>query len=91
MKRAKMMLIAIAVLATVGGALAFKANKAFGFDYCIRTIDIPEGTQCPDELINYKFKQNETQNLVTYFYTTKVGEDCLQEECTVTTTFAPEQ
>lgn len=34
MKKAKIMLIAIAVLATVGGALAFKAQKFTTTKYC---------------------------------------------------------
>lgn len=34
MKKAKIMLIAIAVLATVGGALAFKAQKFVATKYC---------------------------------------------------------
>lgn len=45
MKKAKIMLLTIAVLATVGGALAFKA-KAFGTkDYCysITNVQPPVG------------------------------------------------
>jgi len=37
MKKAKIILIIITVLATVGGALAFKANKKFSEIYCIGT------------------------------------------------------
>ncbi|WP_143080968.1 hypothetical protein [Chitinophaga rupis] len=38
MKRVKIMLAAITVLASVGGALAFKA-KTFSQFYCIKTTD----------------------------------------------------
>jgi hypothetical protein len=37
MKKAKLMLTGIAILAVVGGALAFKAKTAFGFKYCYST------------------------------------------------------
>lgn len=39
MKKAKIMLMSIAIVAVVGGALAFKANKLQG--YCIDTIQTP--------------------------------------------------
>ncbi len=35
MKRVKIMLTAIGILAVVGGALAFKAKTVGGFNYCI--------------------------------------------------------
>jgi len=43
MKRAKVMLSAIAVVAVVGGALAFKANKMTGFCLYQKT----SSTTCP--------------------------------------------
>jgi hypothetical protein len=38
MKKAKVMLTGIVVLAIVGGALAFKAKTTFSQDYCLGTI-----------------------------------------------------
>jgi hypothetical protein len=44
MKKAKIMLTAITVLAIVGGALAFKASSFTAFDLC--TVNVGSGTLC---------------------------------------------
>jgi hypothetical protein len=51
MKKAKIMLLTIAVIATVGTALAFKVNK-FGSDtYCyLTTSSQPEVGECTNEV-----------------------------------------
>ena len=51
MKKAKVMLLTIAVMASVGTALAFKAHK-FGNDtYCyLTTTQQPTVGQCTDEI-----------------------------------------
>jgi hypothetical protein len=53
MKRLKIMLLSLALLAVVGGALAFKAN--FNTQYCaIETegSDCPAALDCPDFVIS---------------------------------------
>jgi hypothetical protein len=93
MKRAKMMLIAIAVLATIGGALAFQADKVFRFDFCIRTISITNGitTTCTDSIEGFKVKQNETIGIVTYYTSFNLDGNCLDgEKCDVIATLVPE-
>jgi hypothetical protein len=57
MKKVKIMLLSLAVLAVVGGALAFKA-KNFSQLYCIGTTDQlinPNGTCAQTEAIVSKF------------------------------------
>ena len=50
MKRAKIMLLTIAVFATVGTALAFKVNKFGQTTYCYLTTNVqPDLGQCTDE------------------------------------------
>ena len=51
MKKFKIMLLSFAILAVVGGALAFKASTKFTFDYCVtNTVPTPLGFTCPDEI-----------------------------------------
>ena len=52
MKRVKMMLTAIGVLAVVGGAVAFKAVKFGSNTYCIGTSG---ATACPTKVTNKSF------------------------------------
>jgi hypothetical protein len=86
MKKAKIMLVAIAVLATVGGALAFKASKAYSFDYCVRTIDDQATTLCTTTIANSRtVNLGETGNL--YYYTIKPATaECEDITCSTTTT-----
>ncbi len=44
MKKVKFMLMAIAIIAVVGGALAFKASEKYNLQYCTTTV---EGDICP--------------------------------------------
>ena len=48
MKKAKIMLSALGVLAIVGGALAFKSNNVFGGKLRCTTITNHPTTFCPD-------------------------------------------
>jgi len=90
MKRAKIMLTFIVVLAVLGGTLAFKANRKFNNHYCILTTDVATG-QCTDELVGRFFVVGRP-NPVTYYYTTKTaGDNCLLKDCTVSTSFVAEQ
>ncbi|OQP67792.1 hypothetical protein [Niastella populi] len=91
MKKAKIMLTVIAVLAVVGGALAFKANKKFNTNYCILTTAGSAGT-CTGEILGYRLATAIDQNKVTYYYTTKnQGDVCTQKNCpTPSTSFAKE-
>jgi hypothetical protein len=50
MKKAKIMLLSVAVVAVVGGALAFKANSKFNRAYCYR-ID-PVAGPCQGGCVN---------------------------------------
>lgn len=67
MKKAKIMLLTIAVLATVGTALAFKVKKNGTTSYCYI-----EGTQIPNPLACIKTKEEATAARVsgTQFYYT---------------------
>jgi len=88
MKRAKVMLTAIAVLAVVGGALAFKANNKFNKTYCVLTTDGTTGGSCTSEIANSKFFVAPASNQVTWYYTTKLaGDACTAKQCTVSTSF----
>jgi hypothetical protein len=48
MKKVKIMLAALSVLAIVGGALAFKAQKTFGGTLKCVTVDNFPTTVCPE-------------------------------------------
>jgi hypothetical protein len=83
MKKAKIMLVAIAALATVGGALAFKANNKFKNAYCTRAINQGSGA-CQGEISNSKFVESGS-GVATFFYSTKFT-DC-GVQCTESTSF----
>ncbi|WP_217602354.1 hypothetical protein [Chitinophaga sp. GbtcB8] len=68
MKRVKIILSAITVLAAVGGALAFKA-KTFGVDYCYKTIAGGTG-RCTASIQTSFDISNANTPALTYFYTT---------------------
>jgi hypothetical protein len=78
MKRAKIMLVAIAVLATVGGALAFKAQKFGSTKYCYTITDDPKtGTgACPEFTADSKIT---AIGAIDIWYTTTTGNS--QTEC----------
>lgn len=85
MKRAKVMLIAIAVLATVGGTLAFKASKFNLSRYCTTNV---QGAACVN------FTEAKTINsgtaAFTVYYTTTNTNSCasaLACESTTSTSF----
>jgi len=87
MKKAKIMLIAIAVLATVGGALAFKANKKFSEIYCIGTT-----ISNPDQALTRTTLSKPTTGAgFTYYYTTLKANGqhvVVFSDCPETTTFS---
>jgi hypothetical protein len=83
MKKAKIMLIAIAVLATVGGALAFKASK-ISTTYCTRLVADNSGA-CEGQIALSKFGDGEG----TQFYYTIKGANC-NVNCTSSTDFVAE-
>jgi hypothetical protein len=79
MKKAKIMLMAIAVLAIAGGALAFKARTASVERICLRTD--PDKIQCDiytSSIVDHNVG-------VLAWYTTEPGitttEECLQLTC----------
>src|SRR5688572_22485127 len=63
MKRAKIMLIAIAVIATVGGALAFKAQKFADKNVYCATLDLVGNIYCT--LTDYKTAKRPGEILAT--------------------------
>lgn len=90
MKRAKIMLIAIVALASVGGALAFKANKKYNIEFCtLRTQDFanPTTTKCVEAVLISKKAVATDPNPTTYYYTIKQVDDCRQANCTSSTSF----
>jgi hypothetical protein len=50
MKKVKVVLMAITMLTVVGGALAFKAQKAQGLLYCTSQFEEINPTNCPDQI-----------------------------------------
>ncbi|THU32922.1 hypothetical protein FAM09_26085 [Niastella caeni] len=91
MKKAKIMLLSIGVIAVVAGALAFKA-KNYGTFTCYRTLDAAI-TTCDDTPIPVFFNRNVT---TSYTSTSINGEavdalsDCSQTSCLVSTTLEDE-
>lgn len=84
MKRARIMLIAIAVLATVGGALAFKASKKFADNYCVLTTQPGLRTTCSTWSINFK-AVDAPPGTSFYYITTTSTLDCTKNiVCTTT-------
>ena len=91
MKKAKVMLMLIAVLAVVGGALAFKAKK-FSIKYCYATTVNNAAKTCN---ANIAFsKPGEVAPGFTYYYTTLKSDgvtpvdvigDCPSTACPSTT------
>jgi len=88
MKRAKIMLTAVAVLAVVGGALAFKANTKFTKTYCIlTTVNNPSGGTCTGQFVNSKTSTTGSR----YWYIEKpTGQNCNTQSCLVSTSIVAE-
>ena len=63
MKRVKLMLTAIIVLAAVGGALAFKAKTFAAVIFC----DIPGSTFCNHSVINWTIEGTANAAHCTFF------------------------
>lgn len=74
MKRVKVMLSAIAVLAIVGGTLAFKAQKGT-FSYCVLSTDETQGDFCTST-----FLQKRNAGSAEYF-TSTIANDCTKVTC----------
>jgi len=70
MKKAKMMLTAIAIIAVVGGALAFKTQKFTG-----QTFYHFNGTDCVDP-VHLQAIADPNGQLLEHFSTTTVAGDC---------------
>jgi len=90
MKRAKLLLTIIVVLAVVSGALAFKANQRFTKSFCVLTTDGAPlgGGTCKNEIENSKYFAAGGTNQITYYYTLKnVGDNCSMKNCTSSTSF----
>jgi hypothetical protein len=84
MKRAKIMLMSIAVLATVGTALAFKVAKKGTKTYCYlkTTVQPSASATCPNQ-IDFALGAGTTN--IQYYYTTlaSTATDCSQQtNCT---------
>jgi hypothetical protein len=79
MKKAKIMLMSIAILATVGTALAFKVAKKVQSTYCYlqTTSDPGPGKVCPNT-IETVTAEGDTD--IQYYYTTLTAIDCSQQE-----------
>ena len=76
MKRTKIMLTAIAVIATVGGALAFKVKKSPNTTICTTNV---RGICAPQSLPN---KTAQLINVTAFYYTLKpAGQACSQLQC----------
>ena len=79
MKRAKIMLMSIAVFATVGSALAFKVAKKGSSRYCYLETAMAPGAQagaCPNQIVDALAKPG---GIVNYFYTTLTATDCAHQ------------
>ena len=81
MKRVKIMLTAIGVLAVVGGALAFKVKTVGSDDYCIRAND--SGTVCTTYTTDSQFVGSGTLNFKYVFTTNTANCDDGDVNCTV--------
>lgn len=78
MKRAKIMLMSIAVLATVGTALAFKVVKKGNTSYCYLTTTVAPGIakgKCPDLITS----ATAATGVTAYYYTTLTASSCAQQ------------
>ena len=71
MKKAKIMLTAITVLAVVGGALAFKAKKYDGTQYCTGTTTA--ANKCINSILNGKLLAS---GAMTYYKVTTDATKC---------------
>jgi len=74
MKKAKIMLTAVAAIAIVSGALAFKAQKSFTSNiYCSTTAT----TDCPDLKLQFTLTENSNPgSIVATFCTDTQHADC---------------
>jgi len=83
MKKAKIMLLAIAVLATVGGAVAFKVQKFGESKYCyVISEDTPPAGECTSFVTQASMSIPPNEPLQIW-YTTTTGVTTL--ECTEVT------
>jgi len=64
MKKAKLMLVGLALFTTVGAALAFKANKMNGSWFCTSVSGAACATSTPGVFI--KFSQDDTNGQLSY-------------------------
>jgi hypothetical protein len=78
MKKVKIMMTAIAVLAVVGGALAFKA-RTFGTQFCTRAVGAGQG-KCETTIYNGKTTQ---AAVGTFYYTSTDIANCTLADCKV--------
>jgi hypothetical protein len=76
MKKARIMLMTIAVIATVGTALAFKVNKLGDKTYCYA-----ETTVEPDKCEEKTIVEAEALPGTGYFYTIKLAPRCTSLAC----------
>ena len=83
MKKAKVILTSIAVLAVVGGALAFKANTKFTENYCTGTVS---GGSCTTQSFGYRVNTGGTAS--SYYVKLLSGNSCSGQTCgTASSTF----
>ncbi|MBO9201404.1 MULTISPECIES: hypothetical protein [Niastella] len=92
MKKIKIMLMAIALLGVVGGALAFKAKSKFGAPICtVAAIPVgttftctnsnfPNGQLCPTRLLS----KTTLGNAINICWTATVNNTCTNVRCTAT-------
>lgn len=76
MKRARIMLVAIAIMAIISGALAFKTSKKYADNYCILTTQPGLRTTCSTWLVNFKTTDPQFVGIRYYYTTTTSTLDC---------------
>ena len=83
MKKAKIMLVAIAAIAVVGGALAFKARTTGAFRVCTVTSTAGSGAFATSTIDNAEVGL--AGGRPTFFYTTTddFNQDCQDLTCTL--------
>lgn len=85
MKRIKVILTAVTVLAVVGGALAFKSSSKFGtLSFCTKAHSSGPGT-CAGFVTNSK--ESTASGAISYYaFRTTITGNCTTEQCDVTRT-----
>ena len=84
MKKVKVMLASIAVLAVIGGAFAFKAKSAFG-KFIYTTTTTANGATCSVKLLNSTTTPALGAPLAAYYTVAGVPAPCATNVTSITT------